>query len=152
MKENESAHAHEEKFHLLSGNFLLKRWNELESQANIYLSLGGGVEVGKKNVGYVAVDLDWESRDYYVAYETQAIVRNKNEEDIIRSKARIGFAPYRGGFEELNSWVIAEVTKDSDSIKEYDLTPFVRFYYRNILTEFGTSMNGEYKFNFMVHF
>lgn len=143
---------HEDKFHLLTGNFLLKRWNELESQGNIYFSLGAGEEVKKKAVGFAAIDLDWESRDYYVSYKTETIVRQDGKKQMIRSKARAGFAPYRGGFEELNTWIIAEVEKSSGSDKEYDLTPLVRFYYKNILTETGVSLNGEYKFHFMVHF
>lgn len=151
MRNHENS-KHEDKFHLLTGNFLLKRWNQLESQGNVYLSLGVGDEVNKSLVGMLAVDLDWESRDYYVSYKTESILRQDGKDPFIRSKARVGFAPYRGGFEELNTWIIAEVSKESDATKEYDLTPLVRFYYRNILTEAGVSLNGEYKFNFMVHF
>lgn len=142
----------EDKFHLLSGNFLLKRWNQLESQGNVYFSIGGGEEVKRKIVGYASVDLDWESRDYYVSHKTEIVARQGGNKNFLRSKVRAGFAPYRGGFEELNTWIITEVEKESDSKKEYDATPFVRFYYRNILTEAGVSLNGEYKFNFMVHF
>lgn len=151
MREHNNA-LHEDKFHLLSGNFLVKRWNQLESQGNIYVSLGAGMETNKKAVGYSSIDLDWESRDYYVSYKTETLVRQDGADPYIRSKFRVGFAPYRGGFEELNTWIIAELSKESDASKEYDLTPLVRFYYRNILTEAGVSLNGEYNFNFMVHF
>jgi hypothetical protein len=60
----------ESDFHIPRGNFLLKRWNELDSQANIYLSLGAGsekVQGQSRSVSLGEFILDWESRKYYTA-------------------------------------------------------------------------------------
>lgn len=137
-------------------NFLLKRWNELDSQANIYLSLGHGVEKIKKDTqdaSFLALEADWESRKYYVSLKQEALLSNKkSSRNFYMTRVRAGFAPYLAEFNELNGWFILQAEKTNKGMDEYTLTPFIRFFYHNILTEFGVSQKGDSQFNFMVHF
>ena len=146
----------ERKFYFPQVNFLLKRWNELDSQANIYLSLGQGIEQNKishDNMSFAALELDWESRKYYVSFKEEALINNKNSsKNYYMTRVRGGFAPYVGDFNELNAWFILQAEKSNKSNEDYTLTPLIRLFYRNVLTEFGANQNGDAQFNFMVHF
>lgn len=146
----------ERRFYIPHFNFLAKRWNELDSQANIYLSFGhGGEEVSHslKDVSLLAVETDWESRKYYVSFRQEALlVYKKRGSNLYMTKLRAGFAPYLAQFNELNSWFILEAEKTNKGIESYTLTPYVRLFYRNVLTEIGVSQNGDAHFNFMIHF
>ncbi len=146
----------ERRFYIPHLNFLVKRWNELNSQANIYLSVGhGGEQINRslKDASLIAFETDWESRKYYVSLREEAILTyTKNNKDIYMTKVRTGFAPYIANFNELNSWFILEAEKKSRSIDNFTLIPYVRFFYHNVLTEFGVSQKGETQFNFMIHY
>ncbi len=146
----------ERTFYIPHANFLAKRWNELDSQANIYLSAGHGgekVDHSLKNASFFALETDWESRKYYVSFKQEALLTyNKHTSNLYVTKARAGFAPYLAEFNELNSWFILEVSKQSKSQENFMLTPMVRLFYHNVLTEFGVSQKGDAQFNFMVHF
>ena len=146
----------ERTFYMPQLNFLLKRWNELDSQANIYLSIGhGGEKVNSslKDTSNLALETDWESRKYYVSFREDVLLSHKKSgENIYRSKVRAGFAPYLAEFNEINTWFILQAEKSNKSVEEYELTPFIRLFYRNVLTEFGVTSKGDAQFNFMVHF
>lgn len=146
----------ERAFYAPQANYLLKRWNELDSQANIYLSAGHGAEKVKSkynNVTTAALEADWESRKYYVSFREDVIVTHKNSsKNIYQSKVRAGFAPYLAEFNEINTWFILQADKNNKEEKNFKLTPFIRMFYKNVLTEIGVSSRGDAQFNFMVHF
>lgn len=146
----------ERTFYMPQVNYLLKRWNELDSQANIYLSLGhGGEKVNSsfKNTTGVALEADWESRKYYVSFREDVLLSHKDSKrNIYQTKVRAGFAPYLAEFNEMNAWFILQADKSNKMTDEYKLTPFIRLFYHNILLEFGSTMKGDSQFNFMVHF
>ncbi|MEA9357154.1 hypothetical protein SHI21_13095 [Bacteriovorax sp. PP10] len=146
----------ERTFYIPQVNFLLKRWNELDSQANIYLSLGhGGEKVNSsfKNTSSVALETDWESRKYYVSFREDVLISHKNSDrNVYQTKVRAGFAPYLAEFNEMNTWFILQGDTSNTMDKDFKLTPFIRLFYHNVLTEFGVSSKGDAQFNFMVHF
>ncbi|MBC7714952.1 MAG: hypothetical protein H7177_16520 [Rhizobacter sp.] len=146
----------ERTFYMPQFNYLLKRWNELDSQANIYLSAShGGEKINSslKSVSGAALETDWESRKYYVSFREDVLIDHKNSsKNIYQTKARAGFAPYLAEFNEINSWFILQADHNNKDVKEFKLTPFIRLFYHNVLTEFGVSSKGDAQFNFMVHF
>ncbi len=146
----------ERTFYVPQANYLLKRWNELDSQANLYLSLGHGAEKKSskfENVSTAAIEADWETRKYYVSIKEDIVISHKNtSKNIYQTKARAGFAPYLAEFDEINTWFILQADKVNKDEKEFKLTPFIRMFYKNVLTEFGVSSRGDAQFNFMVHF
>lgn len=146
-------------FYIPRVNFLLKRWNNPESQANIYFSAGSGVEKfnSKKSSALLGeIILDWESRKYYTYLEHRYIRRNNTEnldiplQDYNRTKLRLGFAPFLADYEELNIWFITQFDKANDK-GQIDATQFLRFYRKNVLWEIGAGFNGSIAFNFMIH-
>lgn len=143
-------------YYMGQANFLLKRWNELKSQGNLYLSFGQGMmkkNDDTSNASMVAVEADWESRKYYVAFMHEAFLNHKSSKDhIYMTKLRGGFAPYLADFNELNTWVILELKNISKMSDDIIVTPIVRLFYNNVLMEFGISSKGSSEFNFMVHF
>lgn len=138
-------------------NYLAKRWNNEDSQGNIYLSAGYGAENSyeqKKGVGYASVDLDWESRKYYTAASYGRFFRDHSEPqlrpDFEMIKVRAGVAPYLAEYNDINAWFILQADKQNDTGVE--LTQFIRLFYRNVLVELGAGFNGNWAFNYMVHF
>lgn len=146
----------ERTFYMPQLNFLLKRWNELDSQANVYLTLGHGgekINTSFKDTSALALETDWESRKYYVSFKQDAFISHKNSgKNIYQTKFRAGFAPYLAEFSELNSWFILEASRSNKDEKDFKLVPLIRFFYHNVLTEFGVSSRGDSQFNLMVHF
>lgn len=140
-------------------NTLLKRWNNPTSQGNVYLSLAQGREFSKelstRDVTKVDLDADWEDRRYYIATAYRRFFRSNHDNDPFKvrdldiKKLRLGFAPYLGEFDELNTWFITEFKQiNSETI---EVIPMLRFYYRNALWEIGSSLRGGWLFNFMLH-
>ncbi len=141
-------------------NTLLKRWNQPTSQGNLYVSLAQGQEFSQgldsRPVSFAEVDLDWEDRRFYVAAAYSRYFRQSRDSDpspisdIEMKKVRAGFAPYLGEFTELNTWFIVQAMQVNQ--ESVEVTPLLRFYYRNALWELGRSLKGNgFLFNFMLH-
>ncbi|MES2803303.1 MAG: hypothetical protein V4654_12485 [Bdellovibrionota bacterium] len=138
-------------FYFTKINYRLWRQNEVESQANIYLSLGAGQRRENQelsNSGLAQMNLDWENRDYYFS-AFQEYISQKDLDPIWHSRVRMGLAPFRGDFEDVNVWFIAQFEKTNG--EHWETTPLMRTYFKNILWEVGASLNGNYQLNLMFH-
>jgi hypothetical protein len=138
---------------LIELNALLKRWNGDHSQANIYLLTGGGgflSEDQEEWAGKWGLQADYETRQFY----TLAAFSSWHSESIDTNYAlyRIGFAPFVAGYNDLNLWAILQLDYNKDMRNEVQITPFLRFFYKNILWEMGSSLRGNFYWQFMVHF
>lgn len=138
-------------------NTLLKRWNNEDSQGNIYLSGGYGLEKSfneSQGVGFLQADADWESRQYYVSAQYVQFLRKNSDvvsrDDIRQTKLRAGFAPYLADYNDLNTWLIWQIKKENE--EDPETTQFVRLFYRNVLIELGATFGGGWAFNYIVHF
>jgi hypothetical protein len=147
-------------FFIPRANFLLKRWNKEDSQANIYLSGGAGYEkFGSRTydarLGEVVAD--WESRKYYVYFDHLFINRDNQDNTLLpekeynHSKLRVGTAPFLADYEDLNVWLILQGEKHLNK-PQIEMTQFLRFYMKNTLWEVGARFDGGWAFNYMVHF
>lgn len=146
-------------FYIPRANFLLKRWNEVDSQANLYASVGSGIEKfsGQNTSASLAeIVADWESRKYYIYLEHLYLKRDNQlntaipSPDYNHTKFRLGFAPYLADYTDLNVWMITQFEKHNDE-KQIEATQFLRFFIRNVLWELGAGFDGSVKFNFMIH-
>ena len=138
-------------FYFTKLNYRLWRQNEVESQANIYLSLGAGQRRENQNLtnsGLAQINVDWENRDYYVS-GFQEYILQEDLDPIWHSRARVGLAPFRGDYEDINVWFIAQFEKTNG--ESWETTPIMRTYFKNILWEVGASLNGNYQLNLMFH-
>lgn len=145
-------------FYIPRTNFLLKRWNNEDSQANIYFSAGAGYEkFNSKNYGVRLgeIVIDWESRKYYTYFEHLYLNRDNDQNVALdfknynHSKARIGFAPFLADYNDLNIWLILQTEKHNG--QDLQTTQFIRFFMKNVLWEVGAGFDGSVAFNFMIH-
>lgn len=137
-------------FYFPQANFLLRRWNGDDYQGNVYLSGAWGLE--KKDQGIVsaglgAIEADWESRHYYVSGKYQLIGGGLDY-----TRVRAGMAPYLAPYDGLHTWAILQVEHQPDYFHHTQITPLLRFFKNNILWEVGSTLSGQWMFNFMVHF
>ncbi len=147
-------------FYIPRVNLLAKRWNNNDSQGNIYLSLGSGHEKfnsKKYSTQLVEFVSDWEDRKYYVYFDHLYLKRENQDNHLLmsqhynHSKLRIGTAPYLADYSDLNIWLILQGEKHLDE-NQIELTQFLRFYMKNVLWEVGARADGGWAFNYMVHF
>ena len=137
-------------------NHLLWRKNGEDSQANLYLLSGIGMvdsEIERRDTreAYMAgFEADWETRTLFTAlkyyYFTSPTVT-----DLSMAQARVGFSPFESGFENLQSWFMVQAMVMPEVESEVIITPMLRFFYKNVLWEVGSSTRGEWMLNLMVH-
>jgi hypothetical protein len=138
-------------------NHLLYRYNGESSQGNIYLHGGVGVadsEIEKRqtNDAYMTgFEVDWETRTLFTAFKYYYFTSPKVT-DISMAQARVGFSPYEAGFDQLQSWFILQAMIMPEVESEVIITPMLRFFYKNVLWEIGSSTKGEWMLNLMVHY
>jgi len=140
--------------------WLAKRWNLPEAQGNFYLLGGVGygkderrpLDVTEGTMYRLGAQADFETRRIYtfVRYvEHRFFEDNKYLSD--QFAAAVGFTPYVGEFDELNSWVIFKLVA-SNQFEDFIYLPILRFFYKNFLWEVGQDFDGNSQFNFMVRF
>lgn len=135
-------------------NYKLYRKNELESQTNLYVSGGAGTVDYKGEddlAGFAMFRADYETRRIYTLLSGQTL-QSSGESDINALRYRAGFAPYLAGFNDLNTWLIAQVEYLPESEDEWVVTPLVRLFYSNYLVEIGSSTKGDLFFAGIFHF
>ncbi|MEP6342221.1 MAG: hypothetical protein ABJ275_02815 [Maricaulaceae bacterium] len=119
---------------------LLKRWNGPGSQANIYLNLGAGVaenfdQTDTDLAGFVGLTADWETRRWFVSYSARA--DDLSFDQNFRQNARLGFAPYVGGFGDLHTWFMIQLDNIPENETAVTATPLIRFFKDVHLFELG---------------
>jgi hypothetical protein len=137
---------------LVKLNHLLWRRNAADSQANVYLHTGLGVEdrefrgPATLGTGMVGADLDWETRTLFTAAKYYQF------QNSYVAQGRVGFSPKEAPFEELQTWFMLQGMAIGGVQDRLMLTPLVRFFYHNVLWEIGSSTRGEWMLNLMVHY
>lgn len=125
-------------------NYLIKRWNELDSQANVNASLGFGGRHDSVKDGapamYGALEADYETRRVYSQLSAETLQSDDNIQ-FSRYRARAGVAPYKADFEALNTWIVMQVDVMPEMDDTVRVTPMVRFLYNNVVLELGASLD-----------
>jgi hypothetical protein len=141
-------------FHGAQLNYLLKRWNMPEAQANAYVKTAFGVAEQGGNThtaAFVGFAADWETRRYFTSYEN----RYSDAGDIdhfYMQKARVGIAPYVGDYGDLHTWLMLEVDHNPTRQEKVMVTPMVRLFKDVYMAELGVSHRGDVMFNWVVRF
>lgn len=133
---------------------VLKRWNQEDSQGNLYFTSGaGGADVKNKfkSGAFAAIEGDWESRRYYIAYKG-SVTKLENQNTWFREMARVGVAPYLGNYDDLQTWFILQVNHTPQLKDNFVVTPMIRLFKGAYLAEFGVSSNKTVLFNIMAFF
>lgn len=135
-------------------NYLVKRWNETNSQANIYVygSYGFANFLDQTDsASQVGFEVDAESRKHYISVQYEKMWTSIGPDmDIL--KARLGIAPYEAEFNEVASWFMIQYQYHPFLVKQHVVTPLVRMFYKSFLFEGGVSTEGDWMTNFMFHF
>jgi hypothetical protein len=125
-------------------NYLVKRWNEFDSQANVNASLGFG---GRHDsvahdavAAYGALEADYETRRIYSQVSAETLQSDANVQ-FSRYRVRAGMAPYKAGFEALNTWIVMQVDIMPEMDESVRVTPLVRLFYNNVVLEAGASID-----------
>ena len=134
-------------------NYLVKRWNEEGRQSNVYLGACSGamarsLEPRRFARGYAAMlDADTETRSYYFSLHHEVTASQFGR--YAYSRVQGGFSPYLAAFGGLHSWVVVRTDYDGWR-RRGDVTPLLRFFFQNVLWEFGESFNGRLQFAWAV--
>jgi len=141
-------------FLALQHNWLLKRWNLSDAQANIYAGIGAGAArregASTEPAGVGFFRADYETRRVYAAFETKGMTSEVFNRGIVGTEA--GFAPYLAGFDELNTWIILQAKHTTGMEDEFNLIPKLRFFKNNIFVELGATHRGKPVASLMIHF
>lgn len=141
-------------FHNLQYTKVLGRWNQDDSQGNLYFTAGGGgaeIKDRFRSGAMAGIEADWENRRFYTFYKN-SLTKIDGQITEFREQARLGIAPYLGGYDDLNTWFIFQLDHTPQERKNFVATPLIRFFYDTYLIEFGISTNKTALFNFMTIF
>jgi len=138
-----------ETFVLINNNYLAKRWNNRNSQANLYLLSSVGVNTkNSKSMGTFGVHGDWEDRQFMI----MQMLEYYSHSSALVSNTRFAYSPYKADYSRTSTWLIAhyriEYTGDKYS---YMFFPVVRLFKKNYLFEVGFNRDDTF-LSFMTHF
>ncbi len=152
----ESNWANDWRFAGLQYNRLIKRWNMPSAQANAYFKLaaGGAQPFGggdTRAAAFVGFATDWETRRWFLSYETRAYALGFDETAM--QSARVGIAPYVGDYGDVHTWLMLEAEHQPEADEPVTLTPIIRLFYGVQLLEFGyTPATEAYRLNYIIRF
>lgn len=135
-------------------DYLLQRWNQADSQANVYLYGGYGAlnfQNQTKAAGLAGVQTDAESRKYFASLKYEKMWGSLGP-DFCQAEARLGVSPFEAEFNELSGWFMIQYQYHPMLLRKYAITPLVRLFYRSVLFEAGMSTDADFMSNFMFHF
>ncbi len=146
-------------FHGVQLNYLAKRWNQPNSQANFYIKSGAGIANGSSKASnnqneaalFTGIALDWEDRRYFTSYENTMFDAGDIDQ-FFTQKARIGVAPYIGNYGDIHTWLMLQADHNPKAKEPLTLTPLVRIFKDEYLTETGINHHGDVMFNFIIRF
>jgi hypothetical protein len=140
-------------------NNLLKRWNQKDSQANIYLKSGLGIahsdtvsfDNETQAAGFTGIAADWENRHLFTSYENR-YTEAGNIADFYSQAAREGWAPYEGDYGDIHTWLMLEMEHAPEAEENITLTPLIRVFKDVHLLEAGMSTRGDVLFNYVFRY
>jgi hypothetical protein len=141
-------------FYMPQYDYLLKRWNGSNHQANVYLYGGfGGARFQQKNgtAGLVGIEADAESRKFFIMGKYEGMFPSLGSQ-FHHGEFRVGIAPYEAEYSEIASWLMIQLQYHPVLVKKFAITPLARFFYKNVLWETGVSLDGDWMTNLMFHF
>ena len=144
-------------------NRLIKRWNKVDSQANVYGRIGLGVvsdnldssELRSKREAdealFLGVSADWETRRYFVSAAAEHW-DNGQFGEFSSFHSRVGIAPYIANTGALHTWLMVEGHHRPESRDKVGGTALVRFFKGPGLLELGIDDKGAPLVNYIHRF
>jgi hypothetical protein len=135
-------------------NYLVKRWNGPDYQANIYVYGGGGsIRYQNQNgsASFGGIEIDAEDRKYFGLLKAE-FMKGTIGDEFSHVESRLGIAPYEAEYHEIASWLMVQAQWHPTLEKNFVFTPLARIFYKSFLLESGVSLDGDWMMNFMFHF
>jgi hypothetical protein len=135
-------------------DYLVKRWNEENLQANIYIYGAYGnltFQNQTRPAGLGGIEADAESRKYFIMAKHEKMWGDLGPE-FYHSEFRLGVAPYEAEINEWASWLMIQYQYHPMLTKKEAITPLIRLFYKSVLLETGVSTDADWTINFMFHF
>ena len=136
-------------------NHLLKRINTRTTQFNCYLKNLIGIQINE-NAHYpkaaFRIAADWESRRLFSAYFVEADQKVRETNFHINHFVKLGIAPYLAEYGALHTWIMVETTFPEHENYKPRVTPLLRIFKGDYLTEIGYASNKTLLVNFMIRF
>lgn len=132
----------------LEVNYLVKRKNGENHQANFYLRGGLGLAsidspsrhaifTPTNPATYFGMATDWENRRFFLSYENK-YEKIFNHGETFSQSARVGIAPYIADYGKLHTWLMLEVNHHPHAKNgDYSIRPLVRLFKGKHLLEVG---------------
>ena len=138
-----------ETFALVNNNYLAKRWNSRNSQANLYLLSSIGLNTkNSKSMGTIGIHGDWEDRRFMV----MQMIEHFSHNSALVSNTRLAYSPYTVDYSKTSTWLIAHYRIEyNDNQYSYMFIPVIRLFKKNYLFEIGYNGNDSF-LSFMTHF
>lgn len=130
------------------------RWNQRDSQANVYAWAGAGVATVDDNprgATWGGASADWENRRW-LALASMEGVNVANGPARFNQKMRLGVAPYIAEAGQLHTWAMLQVEHTPGMHDTWAVMPMVRQFWRDNLWEIGVSSRGGVLVNLMKTF
>ncbi len=144
-------------------NRLIKRWNKVDSQANLYGRIAIGqvsdnlddVEMRLKRESdeglFFGVSGDWETRRYFVSAAAEHWDNGRFGE-FSEFHGRLGIAPYVANTGALHTWIMVEGHHRPESRNKVGASALLRFFKGPSLLEVGVDDTGEPLLNYIHRF
>ena len=128
---------------------LAHRYVANDLQANLYATGG----YGSQNQWLSVEQIDVETRKYYGEFRQQnwGQFGDGGLPTLSTWRVRAGIAPYLAEFESMHTWFVLQAEGWSWE-GPVQVTPMLRFFYRNVLWEMGVSVRGEVNFALDIEF
>jgi len=140
-------------------NRLLKRWNEPNSQANLYIksAIGNANSYKKKNnnkssfAGFFGFSADWENQRYFISYDNRYIEAGEID-SFYQQSFRFGIAPYIGDYGDLHTWLMIKLEHIPEAHQNLSLTPHIRLFKGFHLLEIGANLKSKIMLNYIFRY
>ena len=140
-------------------NQLIKRWNNPNSQANLYLKTAlGTVYSDRKNFdgkfnfgGFIGMSADWEDQRYFLSYQSR--FNEAGEIDrFFQQSFNLGVTPYIGNYGDLHTWLMLKIDHIPESRNNINVTPHFRFFKDVHFFEIGSNLKKKLMINYIYRY
>ena len=127
--------------------YLINRKNTAQSQRNLYLKAGVGLNDSANH--FYALAGDWETRRLFSSFSAKK--SSGIGYDMFQQSIKVGVAPYLGDYGDLHTWLMVE-TKKNDLDNERITYPVLRLFKGGALIEMSYHKKTKWDIHLMYRF
>ncbi len=137
-------------------NYLVKRWNREDSQANVFAWGGAGKANlsefgGDKFTWNAGLQLDYETRRVYASLKSDLYESSAFSHRI--DTLQLGIAPYEHEYEGIATWLLVQSRRYTGEISDgTEIAFLLRIFKGPVWIEAGATTDGKLQAMFMVNF